>query len=187
MFVSHPHFFLSYESAKTSSWFHLFYLIFTLWWSFLVGLHMSIISILWCMFRFTFITISRFFHLVRLLFVHLLLMSVDIWLDFTFVRAFFTFVLSQVFNCRNLVSSFVIAQWHLSNHICAAFITRIWRFVMNPGLMDEEKNFLSEAFATLSAEMCGHLSFNTCYQLVKGMMKTNSSQNSYSKSPNMQI
>ena len=47
---------------------------------------------------------------------------------------------------------------------------------MNPGLMDEEKNFLSEAFATLSAEMCGHLSFNTCYQLVKGMMKTNSSQ-----------
>ena len=48
---------------------------------------------------------------------------------------------------------------------------------MNPGLMDEEKNFLSEAFATLSAEMCGHLSFNTYYQLVKGMMKTNSSQN----------
>jgi len=49
---------------------------------------MSIISILWCMFGFTFITIPRFFHLVRLLFVHLLLMSVDIWLDFTFVRAF---------------------------------------------------------------------------------------------------
>ena len=35
---------------------------------------------------------------------------VDILLDFTFVRAFFTLVLSQVFNCRNLVSSFVIAQ-----------------------------------------------------------------------------
>ena len=51
---------------------------------------------------------------------------------------------------------------------------------MNPGLVDEEKNFLSEAFATLSAEMCGHLIFNTYYQLVKGMMKTNSSQNSYS-------
>ena len=51
---------------------------------------------------------------------------------------------------------------------------------MNPGLMDEEKNFLSEAFATLSAEMCGHLSFNTCYKLVKRMVKTNSSQNSYS-------
>ena len=120
MFVSHPH-------CQSSSWFHLFYLIFTLWCSFLVGLHMSIISILWCMFGFTFITIPRFFHLVRLLFVHLLLMSVDIWLDFTFVRAFFTFVLSQVFNCRKLVSSFVIVQWHLSNHICAAFITRIWQ------------------------------------------------------------
>ena len=51
---------------------------------------------------------------------------------------------------------------------------------MNPGLMDEEKNFLSGDFATLSAEIRGHLSFNTCYQLVKGMMKTNSSQNSYS-------
>ena len=45
---------------------------------------------------------------------------------------------------------------------------------MNFGLKDEEKNFLSEAFATLSAEMSGHLSFNTCYQLVKGKMKTNS-------------
>ena len=51
---------------------------------------------------------------------------------------------------------------------------------MNLGLMDEEMNFLSEAFATLSAEMCGHPSFNTCYKMVKGMMKTNSSQNFYS-------
>ena len=52
---------------------------------------------------------------------------------------------------------------------------------MNPGLMDEEKNFLGGAFATLSAEMCGHLSFNTCYKLsLRGMVKTNSSQNSYS-------
>ena len=51
---------------------------------------------------------------------------------------------------------------------------------MNPGLMDEEKNFLREAFATISAEMYGHLSFITFYQLVKGMMKTNSSQNFFS-------
>ena len=51
---------------------------------------------------------------------------------------------------------------------------------MNLGMINEEKNILSEAFATLSAEMCGHLSFNTCYQLVKGMMKTKFSQNSYS-------
>ena len=42
---------------------------------------------------------------------------------------------------------------------------------MNPGLMDEEKNFLSEAFATLSAEMCGHLSFNTWGILVKLLMR----------------
>ena len=51
----------------------------------------------WLDFGFTFITIPRFFHLVRLLFVHLLLMPVYIWLDFTFVRAFFTFVLCFAF------------------------------------------------------------------------------------------
>ena len=28
---------------------------------------------------------------------------------------------------------------------------------MNPGLMDEEKNFLSEAIATLSAEIAYHV------------------------------
>ena len=56
---------------------------------------------LWFEFCSTFFTIPRLFHLVRLFFVHLLVVSVDIWLVCTFVRTLFTFVLSfQVFNCR---------------------------------------------------------------------------------------
>ena len=39
-------------------------------------------------------------------------------------------------------------------------------FVMLPGLVDVEKRFVCEAFATLIAEECGHLSFNVYYQLV---------------------
>ena len=62
--------------------------------------------------------------------------------------------------------SFVIVRCHLSNHFCAVFTTRIWRFVMLPGLVDVEKRFVCEAFATLIAEECGHLSFNVYYQLV---------------------
>ena len=96
-----------------------------------------------------------------------LVVSVDIWLVCTFVPTLFTFVLSlQVINCRHLVASFVIIKCHLSNHFRAAFTTRIWRFVMLPGLVDVEKRFVCEAFATLIAEECGHLSFNVYYQLV---------------------
>ena len=69
------------------------------------------LSKLWFEFCSTFFTIPRLFHLVRLFFVHLLVVSVDIWLVCTFVRTLFTFVLSlQVFNCRHLVSSFVIVK-----------------------------------------------------------------------------
>ena len=84
-----------------------------------------------------------------------------------------------VFNNRSIVSSFVIVKRHLSNHICAAFITRICCFVMSPALVNEESSCLCEALTTLWAEKCGHLSFNICYQLMKGIMKINSSQNSY--------
>ena len=55
---------------------------------------------------------------------------------------------------------------------------------MLPGLVDVEKRFVCEAFATLIAEECGHLSFNV-YLLSTGMMKTNSTQNSFSLSPIM--
>ena len=37
---------------------------------------------------------------------------------------------------------------------------------MLPGLVDVEKRFVCEAFATLIAEECGHLSFSVYFQLV---------------------
>ena len=59
------------------------------------------LSKLWFEFCSTFFTIPRLFHLVRLFFEHLLVVSEDTWLVCTFVRTLFTFVLSfQGFNCR---------------------------------------------------------------------------------------
>ena len=60
-----------------------------------------------------------------------------------------------------------------------AWEARICRFVMSPALVNEESSCLCEALTTLWAEKCVHLSFNICYQLMKGIMKINSSQNSY--------
>ena len=87
----------------------------------------------------------------------------------------------------HLVSSFVIFKCHFSNHLCAAFTTRMWRFVRLPGLVDVEKRFVCEAFATLIAEECGQWSSLFQCILSTGMMKTNSIQKSYSLSPNMHL
>ena len=57
---------------------------------------------------------------------------------------------------------------------------------MSPALVNVEISFFCEAFATLCAEKCGHLSLKICYQMMKGKMKINSSQNSYFLSSYMQ-
>ena len=46
------------------------------------------------------------------------------------------------------MSSFVIIKCNFCNHFCAAFTTRIWRFVMLPGLVDVEKRCRSPKFPT---------------------------------------